>query len=113
MMSIISGQLSFSVDGKPIGKGTVSTKNLLENPKSEAAPMDEELEVALGVGVGGIQRFPDGIWNGGAIKPWKNTSPKAVYNFWKAKDAWYPSWRSEQSALQIDSVKVWSLDGKN
>lgn len=73
------------------------------------APVDEELEIALGVGVGGIQRFPDGSLSQGLPKPWRNPSPKAMLSFWKAKNQWFPTWKGKDTALQIESVKVWSL----
>jgi hypothetical protein len=62
--------------------------------------------VAVG-GTGGY--FPDGTCN----KPWSNTDPHASNTFYNTKDAWYPGWNypaTHQSALKIDSVKVWSLD---
>jgi hypothetical protein len=48
------------------------------------------------------ERFPD--------KCWVDKDPLAVNQFWEGKSTWYPSWNypeSHDSALQIDSVKVW------
>ena len=33
-------------------------------------------------------------------------SPNAFYD---AKGRWQPTWKGEDAALQVDSVKVWSL----
>jgi hypothetical protein len=60
------------------------------------------MNVAVG-GTGGY--FPDGVGN----KPWSNGDPHAVNAFWNNKGTWYPTWGGEKSALQIDSVKMWSL----
>jgi hypothetical protein len=49
--------------------------------------------------------FPDGMGN----KPWSNTSYHAVNEFYDAKDKWYPTWQGN-SAMVIDSVKVWSFE---
>lgn len=61
--------------------------------------------VSLGLNVGGIHEFDNNVRN----KPWKNNSPKAALKFWEAKNQWYPTWRGDQSALQVDSVKVYAL----
>lgn len=50
--------------------------------------------------------FPDGL--GG--KPWSDRSPHSVNEFWNARGAWMPTWNGDETALKIDSVKVWSFD---
>ncbi|XP_034240904.1 beta-1,3-glucan-binding protein-like [Thrips palmi] len=74
------------------------------------APFDQEFYMSIGLGVGGLNRFPDNVTNGQNAefpKPWKNTSPKAMLNFWKAKDQWYPTW--QLPLLQVSYAKVWAL----
>lgn len=65
----------------------------------------------MNVAVGGTNGyFPEGQCE----KPWSNTSPSSVNEFYNAKSAWYPTWNypaTNDSAMKIDSVKVWSLDG--
>lgn len=81
---------------------------------TKLAPFDKEFYLSLGLGVGGIQDFPDncttGLQQGGLHpKPWKNTSPKAMLQFWRDKENWRQSWSSGNSDLQVDYVKVWAL----
>ncbi|CAG4946609.1 unnamed protein product [Parnassius apollo] len=68
------------------------------------APLDEMFYVSLGLDVGGIYEFPDS-----PDKPWKNTSNKAMLEFWNARDKWYPSWRKDDSALVVDYVRIYAL----
>ncbi|KAF9811618.1 hypothetical protein SFRURICE_005817 [Spodoptera frugiperda] len=67
------------------------------------APFDKLFYLTLGLRVGGINDFDDGVDN----KPWGNKESKAMLNFWHAKETWFPSWSG--SALKIDSVKVYAL----
>ena len=61
----------------------------------------------MNLAVGGAgEYFPDG--QGG--KPWSNADPHAPNAFINAKGQWYPTWKGDDAALQIDSVKVWSLN---
>ncbi|KIW48575.1 uncharacterized protein PV06_01147 [Exophiala oligosperma] len=85
------------------------------NPWSQAtdkaAPFDEDFFLILNVAVGGTNGwFKDGV----AGKPWVDTSPLAMGEFWSAKDSWYPTWQNEHgSALQVKSVKMWQQQGYN
>ena len=57
----------------------------------------------MNVAVGGVTGFfPDS-----PSKPWQNGHSHVVNQFYDAKDDWYPTWDGENSALQIDSVRVW------
>jgi hypothetical protein len=59
------------------------------------------------VAVGGTNGyFPDG--QGG--KPWSDKDGHSVNAFYNNKAAWYSSWKGEDAAMQIDSIKVWSFD---
>ena len=60
----------------------------------------------LNVAVGGTNgRFPDNL--GG--KPWLDSSPTAMRDFWAAKDKWYPTWPQDpkQRGMGVKSVKMW------
>ncbi len=62
----------------------------------------------INLAVGGTNGFfPDEAVPG---KPWSNLSPTAFRDFWNARGQWYPTWEGEEAALQVDYVKVWSLD---
>ena len=78
-----------------------------DNPwigRGNNAPFDREFYLIINLACGGTNGyFPDG--QGG--KPWSKTDQHAVNSFYNAKDQWYPTWNGEDSALQIDSVKVW------
>eukprot|EP00296_Roombia_truncata_P007605 JP446050.1.p1 GENE.JP446050.1~~JP446050.1.p1 ORF type:complete len:211 (-),score=56.58 JP446050.1:466-1098(-) len=84
------------------------------------APFNQEFYIILNLAVGGTAGnadgyFPDGVGN----KPWSNVKGDAAGDFWRAKDTWLPSWQdtdgkiSDNAALQIDSVHVWSLTPPN
>ncbi|KAK3919143.1 Beta-1,3-glucan-binding protein [Frankliniella fusca] len=112
--------IEFYLDGKPMGTirppqgGFVK---MAENPSdhpwragSSMAPFDQEFFISLGVGVGGVNRFADGVTNGEwneHPKPWKNSSPKALLDFYKASDQWIPTWT--HPALEIAHIKVMAL----
>lgn len=74
------------------------------------APFNREFYLIFNVAVGGVAGyFPDGECN----KPWSDLSSASVNEFWNANSYWYPTWNypsSNDAALKIDSVKVWSLD---
>ena len=70
------------------------------------APFDQQFYLVINLACGGTGGyFPDG--NG---KPWSDTSTHSVNEFYDAKGQWYPTWKGEDSALQVDSVKVWTYD---
>ncbi|XP_052758982.1 beta-1,3-glucan-binding protein-like [Galleria mellonella] len=72
------------------------------------APFDDSFYITLGVSAGGISEFEDNLTSkNGWPKPWSNGARKAMLNFWKDLDAWYPTW--SQSALLVDYVKVVAL----
>jgi hypothetical protein len=86
----------------------------LDNPwrdQPNNAPFNQEFYLIFNVAVGGTNSyFPDNQCG----KTWSNTSPVASNDFWNSHGAWYPTWNypaTNQAAMKIDSVKVWSLDG--
>lgn len=63
--------------------------------------------------IGGNAMFPDDAINPGG-KPWKNSSPTAASDFWRARNAWLPTWNpmqnfSRDASLIVDYVRVWAL----
>jgi len=67
------------------------------------APFDQKFYFVFNLAVGGTDGyFPDGIGN----KPWSNNDPNAIDAFYKAEDEWYSTWKGENSALQIDYIRV-------
>lgn len=81
------------------------------------APFDQEFYLSINLAVGGREHFPDDAINSVAtLKPWSNESQAPMTDFWKAKNAWLPTWkiggsenRTKDSTLQIDYVRVWAL----
>ena len=68
------------------------------------APFNQEYYLIMNVAVGGVTGFfPDA-----PNKPWQNDHSHTVNQFYDAKDDWYPTWDGENSALQVDSVRIWT-----
>ena len=82
----------------------------VNEPKN--APFNREFYLILNVAVGGTGGyFPEGQCG----KTWSNNDPHSVNAFWNSWGAWYPTWKypeTNQSALKVDSIKVWSFDPK-
>lgn len=71
---------------------------------SPMAPFDQEFYIIMNVAVGGTNGyFPDGQGN----KPWANTSPHAMNDFWQGKNQWLPTWNGTAAAMQVDYVRVY------
>ena len=107
--------LDFNFDQDMFDKGgfpqSVFNPWQYETPaKRKIAPFDQNFFLVLNVAVGGTNGyFPDGQCG----KPWSNTSPTAVNEFYNAKAQWYPTWNypaTHDSAMQIRSVKVTQTD---
>ena len=77
------------------------------------APFNKEFYLIFNVAVGGVNNyFPDGECD----KPWNNDSQTSAADFWGNMESWYPSWNypeSNDAAMKIDSVKVWSIDASS
>jgi len=72
--------------------------------RNNSAPFDQQFYLVFNLAVGGTGGyFPDNVGN----KPWNNGDPHAVNAFWSAFSKWYPTWKPENSSLQVDWVKVW------
>ena len=74
------------------------------------APFNREFYIIFNVAVGGTNSyFPDHMCG----KTWENSDPRAATTFWNTHEAWYPSWNypaTHDSAMKIDSVKVWQFE---
>lgn len=67
----------------------------------------------MNLAVGGTAYFPDDATNPGG-KPWHNTSPTAMTDFWNGRGQWLSTWNlgvdnSKEASLQVDYVRVWAL----
>lgn len=71
--------------------------------------MSLQIHLVLGIGVGGINDFPDDFNSGNFKKPWKNENRLQVKRFYESKNEWYNQTWGKDSQLQIDYVKVKSL----
>lgn len=65
--------------------------------------------ISLGVGVGGINDFPDDSQSNGSIKPWKNKSRKNIRDFFNSLNVWSSTWKSGSEIMQIESVEVTAI----
>ncbi|KAE8743095.1 Gram-negative binding protein [Frankliniella occidentalis] len=107
----------FSVDGVELGVVLLEEtggvfRTSADDPwhyGGKMAPFDREFYISLGLAVGGIHTFPEGVIGPNRNKkPWKNTAAKAMLSFWNAQADWYGSW-STDSALLVDFVRVTAL----
>jgi beta-glucanase (GH16 family) len=84
----------------------------LDNPwvnDEPNAPFNRDFHLILNVAVGSTMYFADDSCG----KTWSNWDPKAMNTFFDTNDAWYPTWNypaTNQAAMKIDSVNVWSVD---
>ncbi|KAL0486704.1 beta-1,3-glucan-binding protein [Acrasis kona] len=76
----------------------------LSKPWTKKSPFDQEFYLIMNVAVGGVNGyFPDV-----GAKPWSNKSPHASAEFWSNRDKWEQTWKGDNVAMKVDSVKVWS-----
>ncbi|XP_052126948.1 beta-1,3-glucan-binding protein-like isoform X2 [Frankliniella occidentalis] len=110
-------EMIFSVDGVELGVVLLEEtggvfRTSADDPwhyGGKMAPFDREFYISLGLAVGGIHTFPEGVIGPNRNKkPWKNTAAKAMLSFWNAQADWYGSW-STDSALLVDFVRVTAL----
>lgn len=115
---------TFRVDGQEVGNVVIPEGGFWElgefstewpgtaNPwegQAKNAPFDKDFYLILNVAVGGINYFADENINLPYPKPWSNQSPQAAFDFYSAKDMWYPTWQGEAAAMQVDYVRVFAL----
>ncbi len=67
------------------------------------APFDKEFYIVMNLAVGGTT----GYWPDGYGKPWRNDDAHSVNSFYSARNAWEPTWKGDDAALQVDYVHVW------
>lgn len=116
-LPLISGMLTFSVDNEVYGTVPISNyqdfneevTNIKLTFLCDYNQKWFQLHITLGVGVGGINDFPDGYTSSGAAKPWQNKYRNEVKDFYSARDSWKKTWNNNDCALQVDYVKVTAL----
>jgi len=90
--------------------GWTNRDNPWAHEKDINAPFNQNFFLILNVAVGGTNGyFPDGQCG----KTWSDTDPHSVNAFWNSWGAWYNTWdypKTNQAAMKIDSIQVWSLD---
>lgn len=72
---------------------------------TDATPFDQAFYLILSIAVGGTTGwFTDDV----ASKPWADASDTAKYDFWSAKDQWYPTWNTSGGGeMLVKSVKMY------
>eukprot|EP00475_Leptophrys_vorax_P045439 TRINITY_DN941_c0_g1_i2.p1 TRINITY_DN941_c0_g1~~TRINITY_DN941_c0_g1_i2.p1 ORF type:complete len:272 (-),score=55.99 TRINITY_DN941_c0_g1_i2:620-1435(-) len=82
-------------------------KTDLDNPwrgGPKNAPFDQKYYIIMNVACGGTT----GYWEDSEPnKPWIDNDVHAINNFWNHRGSWYPTWDGENSALQVDWIRVW------
>lgn len=61
----------------------------------------------LGVGVGGINDFPNDYKTNGKLKPWTNSAFHQVKHFYYDRENWEPTWVSPE--LKVYYIKITAL----
>lgn len=117
--------IEFSVDDELLGNvkppegGFWSLGNFsqagIENPwrgsRSIMAPFDDEFFIIINLAVGGTSFFSDNATNHPKKKPWLNSSPTPLKDFWESRGQWLPTWNldTDDSHLKIDYVKIFAI----
>lgn len=79
--------------------------NIWEN-RNNMAPFDKEFQIILNVAVGGTFFFDDWI-NHPHPRPWNWNSSHPMKDFWEKRQWWEPTWHGEDTAMQIDYIRVY------
>ncbi|KAK9891872.1 hypothetical protein WA026_017358 [Henosepilachna vigintioctopunctata] len=81
-----------------------------ESQEKILSMLDDPMHLVLGIGVGGVNDFPDGyVSSNKKTKPWVNFERLQMKKFFNAREDWLPTWTDEGSSLRIEHVKVWAL----
>jgi beta-glucanase (GH16 family) len=85
----------------------------LPNPWAGAtvmAPFDQEFHMIINLAIGGTF-FPDSAINLPGGKPWHNSSPNPMNDFWNGRSQWLPTWNrhTRDTNFMIDYVRIWAL----
>lgn len=117
--------ITTSVDGQVILHVDTSSQSFWErggwnntkydNPwvnRPPNAPFDQPFFLVLNLAVGGTTGYFGEAYPG---KPWSNTSPNAVNQFYDGQGQWLPTWDTSNadhpSALKVDYVRFYCLKG--
>ncbi|XP_075224691.1 beta-1,3-glucan-binding protein-like [Lycorma delicatula] len=102
-------QFIFYVDNKEIKRWNSRTDPpFISDSPDKNAPFNHEHFIMIGLHVGGLEDFPDGITNNGAAKPWRNDQTDRKLNFYRDTVNWHRTW-NEETKLQIEYIKVWAI----
>jgi beta-glucanase (GH16 family) len=112
MQFYIDGELILKVEANDgfWKRGGFQGANIWANG-SRMAPFDQEFYIIINNAVGGTMYFSDSFENRPNGKPWLNSSPTAMRDFWTGRSQWEPTWNlnTDDSHLQVDYVRVWAL----
>lgn len=85
-----------------------SNGSMVDNPWSHtgrlSTPFDQEFYLIVSLAVGGRSGFFVDEMGG---KPWSDSSKTARYDFWSARDQWYPTWEEGGAEMVIERVQMW------
>ncbi|XP_055374595.1 beta-1,3-glucan-binding protein-like isoform X2 [Condylostylus longicornis] len=96
------------------GKFPENIDNPWQYSNSGMAPFDQEFYIIINLAVGGTNGyFPDSAENPNP-KPWLNSSPHALTDFWDGRSNWLSTWNYDNKTnndrdFQIDYVRVYAL----
>ncbi|KAK9891870.1 hypothetical protein WA026_017356 [Henosepilachna vigintioctopunctata] len=81
-----------------------------ETADNTATIFSDPMHVVLGVGVGGVNDFPDYyVSTNNKRKPWVNFERLQMKKFFNAREDWLPTWTNDRSSLTVEYVKIWAL----
>ena len=71
----------------------------------DSTPFDQKFYLILNVAVGGTNGW---FQDGKSGKPWSDNSLTAKYDFWNARNEWYPTWTAPGAGqMEITRVDMW------
>jgi len=95
-------------------QNSVENSTLLDNPWQKSpnnnAPFDQKFYLILNLAVGSRNGW---FANGVGAKPWVDANDHAAFDFYKAKDKWFPTWGQGggDAGMTVKRVKMWE-EGK-
>lgn len=97
-------QIELFIDGQRYGNidsATIPSFGYTSKPPVRA-------RLVIGIGVGGINDFPNDFRSGDVPKPWKNRNNVQVKMFYENRSQWLPSWNTG-GQLIVDYVRIKSI----
>jgi len=81
-------------------KNGLPVTNPWTESSQKSAPFDQEFYLILNVAVGGTTGW---FIDGKDGKPWVDSSPMSMNDFWNARDQWYPTWTAPGAGEMVVS----------